>query len=223
MSNTSSVEEILFRIRMDKFARNTPHETVRVGGRKKITRAVAIHEAGHVVAYFEFGAQFEYVEVFPFVAGQKIRGCVVGGTQAPPKVREGLAFLTWHQRTVFPDIVISYAGPVAQARQCHQSLASLLLSGEIRSLEDHSSSSSDGDNIFWAIEVLSLTGLDREMLWAEAENEAKRLLRRPEVWAAANRIADALQERHHLDYEEALGVAGCARMDGEIVWPADDD
>lgn len=187
-------------------------------------RGDAIHEAGHVVAYLAIGRPFEYVELLP--ADERVAGRVVGSrltkyALVPPEDAANLdsAVFKAYRRVVFEDLVVSYAGPAAEARQRHVPLQDVLLQGLPGCRSDMESwELSDFANIINAVRSMATEEWEVPVLEDEAVRIVRQLFRRPAVWDAIKCIADALQERRYLMYGDVLLVASSKLADCGFPW-----
>ena len=196
-------------------------------------RGAAIHEAGHVVAHLEIGRPFKCVEFLPIdemvagrVVGCRVEGRVVGSrltkyALVPPEDVASLdsAAFKAYRRLVFEELVVSYAGPAAEARQRHLALQDVLNQGVPVCRSDMESEEPsdfvDIANLKWSIGRVEGEGrvLEDEAVWI-----VRQLFRRPAVWDATKCIADALQERCYLSYRNVLLVANDKLADCEFPW-----
>ena len=90
------------------------------------SRTVAVHEAGHAVAFLALGIPVERVEVFKR-HGEKMP---LGTPQGRCRGTQGNAFLPW-------DAVSLFAGPIAEARHRKRTVVECLInSGDLRQIDE---------------------------------------------------------------------------------------
>ena len=204
-------------------------------------RPAAYHEAGHAIACMECGLAFGAIKLFadPEPA-QRGDGSTdpflerVGTMLQPPSMtRIGphiLPVLDREARKLPADqaaamkkraieaarngLVCLVAGAVAEARYSRRSFIETVRRGGQR---DRQHAASLARSLADYLEDVSAA----ELL-TKAISVARALVRRPVVWAAHERVAEALLEQGHLDFDEVERVARCrSRYDRAADWPAE--
>jgi len=175
-------------------------------------RNVAVHEAGHVVASVDLGFYFLDVTVLP---DPQYSGCVLG-IRAPraidPSAVRGYSHIRAGRRAALAkSMIVDLAGLAAEHKD------GMGLSAAVKRSVGRGS---DGEHFRNAMQEVAVDDLDLRRVQYEAIAETNRLVRRPEIQAAIQRIADALQEYGTLDFFAVIRITGCRFEDGQrAVWP----
>ncbi len=230
------------RQRMFRKARGDRRPRGKAGqGRKEygnhISRSLAIHEAGHAVAHWYTGSRFHRVLVrtskerktgpyvdrrgreddsvgmvetgrrfnaLSHVTGQKAMDIKWPGTPA-----EARLILERQRAAMEIEVIHCLAGPIADARYNHQSLAAVYYTKGITDFEQARQN----------VDEFTRTREERAECLDRLERKTKAILRKPGVWKAVESLAAALQEKHALEWDEAIEII--SRETGEGVRPYD--
>jgi hypothetical protein len=155
-----------------------------------IPRRVALHEAGHAIAFCYYGSGFNSITVYTKARARKTGEqacCSASGTFS--------RYLSRREMTIddrqalreegFSDIVISLAGCAAERRHRKISLAAALL--------DYGRN--DHEKALAVAQFIAKDEEDQNWLLELAIDEAQRFVRLPLIWGAINGLADLVQER----------------------------
>jgi hypothetical protein len=174
-----------------------------------IPRRVALHEAGHAIAFCYYGCGFDHITVYSKARAQKT------GEQAYCRASETFSYhltrpeMTAYDRQAlrkeaFSDIVISLAGCAAEKRHRKISIAAAIL--------DH------GQNDYEkALAVAAFSAKDdgdQNALMDLSLKEAQRFVRMPVIWGAITGLADLVQERRRI----MMGSRGVKAVVDPVLW-----
>ena len=150
------------------------------------SRRVAIHEAAHAVVAVALGGTFESIKVSgqPSVAG-------VAGLEGLARIAMLLA----------ADAAEARMNRVVFTRQPDNLAETFERIDQIKF--------GNCDECRAALVAKVAGGADRaEMVFREGERLANEVVARPEIWAAINRLADALMNKHEITAAEAAEIIG---------------
>lgn len=158
-----------------------------------IPRRVALHEAGHAVAFCYYGCGFDCIEVYSKAIAQKTGEqacCSAYGTFS--------RYLSRREITVgdrkalrdeaFSDMVISLAGCAAERRHRKISLAAAL----------REYGQNDYEKACAVAAFITEDDADQNRLLNLSLTEAQRFVRMPVVWRAINGLADLVQKHRRV-------------------------
>lgn len=173
----------------------------------KPSRRVAIHEAGHALACWWNGRPIQYVVAFGVpTAVPGVPHKVLGGVETPRFTESAPADCAELPELVERDMLVSLAGPAAEAKHSRYGLDWVL-------------STSGFHDEQYAFDLLGshpCAGTDE---WAEpfdtATCRARALVRR--YWPAVLALADLLQERGHVEGEDVEALL-CAITGESPSW-----
>ena len=115
---------------------------------------------------------------------------------------------TWRANAEI-DIIISMAGPVAEARYRHFSLTATYFLG----------GAGDIEKIRPRLDYLTRTEAERTRLEVDLEARTRRMFREPSVWDAVLAVADELRARRKLEWNDVLKIV--RRVTGQDKRPYD--
>jgi len=155
-----------------------------------IPRRVALHEAGHAIAFCYYGGGFDCITVYSKARAQKTGEqacCAASGTFSRYLSRREM---TAEDRRAlrdeaFSDIVISLAGCAAERRHRKISIAAAL--GD--------NGRNDYEKALAVAAFIAVNEDDRKLLMDLSCKEAQRFVRLPVIWGAINGLADLVQQR----------------------------
>ena len=158
-----------------------------------IPRRVALHEAGHGIAFCYYGRGFDCIEVYPKARAQKTGEqayCSASGTFSRYLSRREMAadYRQALRKEAFSDIVVSLAGCVAERRHRKISTAAALL--------DYGRN--DYEKALAVAAFIAEDDDDQKRLLDLSLKEAQRFVRMPVIWSAVNGLADLVQKHRRI-------------------------
>ena len=192
---------------------------------KRISKAICFHEAGHAVMDWYTGHAFHEVRVF--IENGCLNGVVTGG---------GVNFSSYNQEGYYTNLqniahlgndfiegaLISagismtthLAGPIAEARYSHTSFGGLFLYDLWSSCFN-----TDGKKVESIAAAFSISGKDKRDLIDAAVRKTRKIFGEPGVWDAVCAVADALQKKNTLDFDEVCeAIKERTGMERGSVW-----
>jgi hypothetical protein len=158
-----------------------------------IPRRVALHEAGHAIAFCYYGCGFDHITVYSKARTQKTGelaccgasetfSCYLSQPDITAEDRQAL------RKEAFCDIVISLAGCAAEKRYRKISIAAAIF--------DHGRN--DYERACAVAAFIAKDNDDQNLLMDLSLKEAQRFVRMPVIWGAINGLADLVQERRRI-------------------------
>ena len=158
-----------------------------------IPRRVALHEAGHAIAFCYYGRGFDCIEVYSKARGRETgeQGyCSASGTfsrylsrrEMPAEERQAL------RTEAFSDIVISLAGCAAERRHRKISIAAALL--------DYGQN--DYEKALAVAAFIAEDEDDQKRLYHLSLEKAQGFVRMPVIWGAVNGLANLVQKHRRI-------------------------
>jgi hypothetical protein len=180
-------------------------------------REIAIHEAGHALAWYRGGIEMEIVTIVPVEMGEWTRGGAALATpgwiaRMAPVIEDGAPFEAFSdaQRSLFDACIIGrYAGPAAEARCSGRSIVDCMIAEN----EEDNPPESDYNTV---IAVMLEISKDPDLVWRythEMRQRAEEMIAAPDNWHAIETLAAALLERREIDGTTAAGILAAA-LDG---------
>jgi hypothetical protein len=156
-------------------------------------RRVALHEAGHAIAFCYYGGGFDCITVYSEARTQKTGEqacCSATGTFSRYLSRRELTADDRRalRKEAFSDIVISLAGCAAERRHRKVSIAA--------ALRDYGRN--DNERALAVAAFITADENDRKRLLELSIEEAQRFVRMPVIWVAINNLANLVQERRRV-------------------------
>lgn len=183
----------------------------------KIPRYLAIHEAGHAVVCWYTGTRFDAIAVRaakeieqgPHIDRRgrtcRVRGLVEVTARFTPEFGVTPRFETVQRINAQIDILIAYAGPLAEARYRRSAAWMIFLLG----------GDSDNEQAEARIQCFTYTEDEAEAMRLHLEKMTRAIFRESRIWEAVHRLATALQKRCFLEWEEALSIIQQETGEGE--------
>jgi hypothetical protein len=158
-----------------------------------IPRRVALHEAGHAIAFCYYGRGFDHITVYSEARAQKTGEqacCGASKTFASHLSRRDITAEDRQalRKEAFSDIVISLAGCAAEKRHRKMSIAA--------AIRDHGRN--DYERALAVAAFIAKNDDDRNLLMDLSLKEAQRFVRMPVIWGAINNLAHLVQERRRV-------------------------
>ena len=177
-----------------------------------IPRRVALHEAGHGVAFCYYGRGFDCIEVYPKARAQKTGEqayCSASGTFSRYLSQRGMNADDRQalREEAFSDIVISLAGCAAERRHRKISIAAALL--------DYGQN--DYEKALAVAAFIADDEDDQKRLLDLSLKEAQRFVRMPVIWGAVTRLADLVQKHGRITMNNRRAKAVVA----PVLWLRD--
>ena len=174
-----------------------------------IPRRVALHEAGHAIAFCYYGRGFNYVTVYSRARTQKTGEqacCSASETFSCHLSRPHVTADERHalREEAFWDIVITLAGCAAEKRHRKISIAAAIL--------DHGQH--DYEKALAVAAFVAKDPGDQNSLMELSLKEAERFVRMPVIWGAINGLADLVQERRRV----TMGSRGVKAVVDPVLW-----
>jgi hypothetical protein len=177
-----------------------------------IPRRVALHEAGHGVAFCYYGRGFDCIEVYSKARAQKTGEqayCSASGTFSRYLSQREMAADDRQalRKEAFSDIVISLAGCAAERRHRKISIAAALL--------DYGQN--DYEKALAVAAFIADDEDDQKRLLDLSLKEAQRFVRMPVIWGAVTRLADLVQKHRRITMNNRRAKAVVA----PVLWLRD--
>src|SRR6516164_8207565 len=177
-----------------------------------IPRRVALHEAGHGVAFCYYGRGFDCIEVYSKARAQKTGEqayCSASGTFSRYLSQREMAADDRQalRKEAFSDIVISLAGCAAERRHRKISIAAALL--------DYGQN--DYEKALAVAAFIADDEDDQKRLLDLSLKEAQRFVRMPVIWGAVTRLADLVQKHRRITMNNRRAKAVVA----PVLWLQD--
>ncbi len=158
-----------------------------------IPRRVALHEAGHAIAFCYYGRGFDRITVYSEARARKTGEqacCRASGTFSYHLSRQDMTAGDRQalRKEAFWDIVISLAGCAAEKRERKISFAAAIL--------DHGRN--DYEKALAVAQFIAEDDGDRDALMDLSLKEAVRFVRLPVIWGAIIGLAGLVQERRRI-------------------------
>jgi hypothetical protein len=158
-----------------------------------IPRRVALHEAGHAIAFCYYGCGFDHITVYSKARTRKTGELACCGASETFSCYLSRSDITAEDRQALRneaiwDIVISLAGCAAEKRYRRISIAAALL--------DHGQN--DYERAYAVAAFIAKDKDDQNSLMDLSLKEAQRFVRIPIIWGAINDLADLVQERRRI-------------------------
>jgi len=155
-----------------------------------IPRRIALHEAGHAIAFCYYGCGFDHVTVYSKARARKTGEqacCSASGTFSYYLSRSDMTADDRQalRKEGFSDIVISLAGCAAERRHRKKSIAA--------AIADYGQN--DYEKALAVAEFIAKDDEDQDSLIKFSLKEAQRFVRMPVIWEAINSLADLIQKR----------------------------
>ncbi len=156
-------------------------------------RRIALHEAGHAIAFCYYGCGFDYIAVYSKTRAQKTGEqacCCASETFSHHLSRSDITAddrQSLRQEAV-SDIVISLAGCAAEKRYRRISIAAALC--------DYGRN--DHERALAVAAFVARDSDDQDALMDLSFKEAQRFVRMPVIWGAIANLADLVQERRRV-------------------------
>ncbi len=177
-----------------------------------IPRRVALHEAGHAIAFCYYGHGFDCITVYSEARAQRTGEqafCGASGTfsrylsRREMSAGERLAL----REEAFSDIVISLAGSAAERRHRKISIAAALL--------DYGRN--DYEKALAVAAFIADDDDDETRLLDLSLKEARRFVRMPVIWGAINGLADLVQKHRRI----TMGSRSVKAVVDPVLWLRD--